>query len=62
MIGGMVLYIACTNSGCARYTSLGCTDNTLPNPFLKDPRQPFGYKPAHMLQDHDGQEERAGRQ
>lgn len=46
-----------------RYTSLGSTNNTHPNPFLLRPRTAEGdeaaYDPAYMLTDES--KERAGR-
>jgi hypothetical protein len=42
-----------------RYTSLGSTFNTIPNPLLRDPSQPSGWKPAWELEDASA--ERAGR-
>lgn len=42
-----------------RYTSLGSTYNTYPNPYLADPEMEKGFAPAWMLE--DGSQERAGR-
>lgn len=41
------------------YTSLGSTFNTIPNPLLRDPSHPKGWKPAWELEDASA--ERAGR-
>jgi len=43
-----------------RYTSLGSTYNTYPNPHLADPEMESGFAPAWMLE--DGAHERAGRE
>lgn len=47
-------------SVCTRYTSLGSTYNTHPNPYLADPEMEKGFAPAWMLE--DGSQERAGRE
>src|SRR6266498_5002847 len=43
-----------------KYTSLGSTDNTYPNPDLRNPSQPSGYDPAWKLTDES--RERCGRE
>jgi hypothetical protein len=48
------------SSVCTRYTSLGSTYNTHPNPYLADPEMEKGFAPAWMLE--DGSQERAGRE
>jgi hypothetical protein len=49
-----------TASVRTRYTSLGSTYNTHPNPYLADPEMEKGFAPAWMLE--DGSQERAGRE
>lgn len=56
---GLHIFYMTLMRGARRYTSLGSTTNTSPNPHLKDASRPSGWKPAWELQ--DARFERAGR-